>query len=107
MKFKLLLLILLLTSCKSSNIDNTTKLKFCIHDCVVWTFSKAFHARGRSWGTSSSSMVGLTQTEIYNKVNSECKLLYQNESCCRRIGFGKYIVIRGFGRNFGLCGSER
>jgi len=39
-----------------------------------------FHTKGESWGTSSSSMNGLAQSEIYSTVRSECKAIYIN-SC--------------------------
>lgn len=57
--------------------------KICIQTCMRYTFGM-FHSEGQSWGTGSSSMNGLTQTQIFDRVKNECVQYYKDERCCRR-----------------------
>jgi len=79
--------------------------KYCIEVCVRHTFAM-FHNAGQSWGAGSSSMSGLTQTQIFDRVRKECVDFYSNEACCRRPD-GDYnnhvIATHIHGYDFGAC----
>ncbi len=64
--------------------------KYCISVCVKKEFSN-FHTRGRSWGTGSSSMTGLSQLGIYETVKKECEDFYKNEQCYKSKSIGADI----------------
>lgn len=66
-----------------------TDRKFCINECIVSMF-KSFHSKGRSWGTSSSSMNGLSQSEIYKTVKKYCSDFYDECYVCEDYNDGCY-----------------
>lgn len=61
--------------------DFVVDKKYCISECMSHTFSM-FHNNGSSWGTGSSSMNGLSQEKIFDRVKKECQDFYNNETCC-------------------------
>lgn len=55
--------------------------KYCINECLKSVFSD-FHHEGSSWGTGSSSMNGLSQEKIFDRVIKYCDDFYKEEKCC-------------------------
>lgn len=82
-----LLPLILLLSCSKpkftlkKGIFGETKMKHCINSCIKDQFGM-FHNKGESWGTGSSSMNGLIQSKIYDRVREECVKFMQGEKCC-------------------------
>jgi hypothetical protein len=77
--------------------------KFCIQVCTDHEFRK-FHANGESWGTGSSSMNGVSESKIYEKVRQQCIEFYKEETCClvkHHTGFSKIFQIHSY--NYGAC----
>lgn len=56
--------------------------KFCISECRAHEFQN-FHGEGHSWGAGSSSMTGLSQEKIFDRVTRECEKFYEKASCCK------------------------
>jgi len=84
---KYFIILAVLTGC----VDNETykvsdfkkPMKYCIEACLHSSF-KMFHHKGESWGTGSSSMQGLGQAKIFDRVMSYCTNFYKEENCCTR-----------------------
>jgi len=82
------IILLLLTGCvvekETYKISDFKKpMKYCIEACLHSSF-RMFHGKGESWGTGASSMQGLGQAKIFDRVMSYCKNFYEEESCCKR-----------------------
>ena len=83
MKLILIIPILFLFGCNGKKAKPAlikVSEKFCIQACVYEEF-KAFHNKGGSWGTGSSSMNGLQQVNIYKEVYKKCEEFYQPGTC--------------------------
>jgi len=85
MKYFLIAILLVGAGCtfqdaRPGNVKKVDK-KFCVSVCRSSEFQN-FHNRGRSWGAGSSSMGGLQQGEIYDRVTRECEKFYEKEECC-------------------------
>lgn len=81
---KYIILIFLIGCTEKNNNDRTNwivPVKYCLDVCNINTF-KSFHSKGDSWGTSSSSMNGLSQNAIFDRVEKYCKEFYAEEKCC-------------------------
>lgn len=106
MRTLLVLSLFIVVGCNSQpkpKEDLTTKMKFCMRECVKDQF-KSFHSKGESWGTGSSSMNGLQDTEIMSKVENQCKEFLEGETCCKWSPGGYSHVSYWFsGRNYGVC----
>lgn len=84
---KYLILILLFISCHKKRELKDPKefyvnMKYCISVCMNYEFHR-FHSKGESWGAGSSSMNGLSQKSIYDRVKQECIEFYKDEKCCK------------------------
>jgi hypothetical protein len=79
-------------------------VKYCISECMSFEFER-FHNKGSSWGTGSSSMGGLSQGSIYDRVKVECVEFYKNEKCCKREprDYTRKNVSRYHGYEYGEC----
>jgi hypothetical protein len=78
-------------------------MKYCIDNCL-WAKFQMFHAEGHSWGTGSSSMSGLGQERIYDRVLAYCKEFYSDEKCCEGdagVTWRNINTIHGF--RYGAC----
>lgn len=107
---KPLLILILIASCRErvaepKAVIKRVEMKYCISECMKYEFKK-FHAKGDSWGTSSSSMSGLSQKSIYDKVKEDCLDFYKGSDCCKR-QYGdldnKTIKSGIHGYKFGEC----
>lgn len=54
-------------------------MKYCLDSCIHSTF-RNFH--NSSYGGGSSSMDGLSQKKIFDRVETYCKEFYKDEKCC-------------------------
>lgn len=103
---KYLLLILMFTGCAPSEEEKKLKYiknKECVEVCISARFGD-FHNSGSSWGTGSSSMSGLSQSEIYNRVVKHCEDYYKDEKCCQynyNLQSGGISKIHSY--NIGAC----
>lgn len=80
----LLLILLFLTACieeRNPLVYKKVDKKYCVANCRAYEF-KNFHNSGSSWGTGSSSMNGLSQSAIYDRVIDECNTFYKDNGCC-------------------------
>lgn len=88
MRFALVTILLVFVGCsakpepKVADEAYITKMKFCKRECIQDQFT-IFHNNGKSWGTGSSSMNGIQETEIMKKVESQCEELLEGEKCCQ------------------------
>jgi len=107
-KLSLIIICLALTSCteeKKEKISAVTDVKYCIQNCIKHTF-KWFHNKGSSWGTGSSSMKSLGQSQIFDRVKAECVEFYNNEKCCANKISDSLNTIKNWrlhGGGFGVC----
>ncbi len=100
---KYLLSMLFLVGCIESKprpvINHNREKKYCIQACMEHTF-KWFHNKGSSWGTGSSSMNGLSQTQVFDRVKKECVEFYKDEKCAewnfRNLDKSNIIRTHGF-----------
>jgi len=110
----LVLLIIILTSCESNKDKENlyVDMKYCIDGCLENRF-QIFHGRGRSWGTGSSSMNGLSQKQIYDRVIKYCEVFLKGEKCCTRYFRSDTSIISGrifkhsFTHDYGICADEK
>lgn len=61
---------------------------------------------GSSWGTGSSSMNGLSQSQIYDTVTNTCKDFYRDVACCEPDNHTKYVssaIHTNHGYRYGQC----
>lgn len=85
----------------ASHKREVTKMKYCMKECIRDTFSM-FHNEGDSWGTGSSSMSGLSQSGIIDRVEKQCQEMLEGEECCK--GYESLgSVDYGFSNGFGTC----
>lgn len=104
------LFMLFITGCEERKVTIETAkvpVKYCIENCLKNQFHM-FHNNGQSWGTGSSSMNGLMQSQIYDRVKQECVEFYKDEQCCKtNIPGGVYTfdVLKTtiHGIDFGAC----
>jgi uncharacterized lipoprotein YehR (DUF1307 family) len=75
--------VLILTGCDKKEKRTSYKMdkKFCVAACIKTEF-EMFHTKGESWGTSSSSMSSIGQSDIYTAVKKSCSEFYKNVTCC-------------------------
>lgn len=75
------LLIFLITTgtglSKSKTFPQEKPKAWCESVCMTEMF-KNFHKRGESWGTSSSSLNGVGQANIFDTVLNYCAKIYSN-----------------------------
>ena len=110
---KLIIMFLLLLSCNGKPLKEIDKkrfqkpIKFCVDYCMVATFGN-FHNKGSSWGTGSSSMNGLGQQKIFDKVLSYCEKFYEGQDCCsRNHRYGKDNSVETVhGYDYGICAGR-
>lgn len=114
MKHSLLLVLLFISACSEEikpkiNVeDYAVDKKYCVHMCMRATFSM-FHGEGHSWGAGSSSMNGLSQEKIFDRVKSECVGFYDTERCCRRDQNDyEYKTVKSWihGSEYGPCAGD-
>lgn len=108
MRYSLILSLLFIgcTPVKKYTVSNhQVPVKYCKLACVEKAF-KMFHNNGKSWGTSSSTMNGLGQQDIYHNVIRDCNTFYKDEKCCKR-PFNDYnyhvVVSHIHGFEYGAC----
>jgi hypothetical protein len=108
---RVLICALMLAACACDEIKEPARdwrrpMKYCIDKCLSATFVD-FHHAGSSWGTGSSSMNGLSQEKIFDRVLGYCKEFYEGETCCQhngKYGADDNIVSRGTHHyDFGAC----
>jgi hypothetical protein len=76
----LVLALLALTACSDPpKPSKHVAMKYCIEKCMSSQFGN-FHG-GKMFG-GSSSMNGLTQTQIFDRVEKYCNDFYKDEQCC-------------------------
>jgi len=104
-----LILLLVLVGCSDDEPkqpeDYAIDVKYCVANCMKYEF-KNFHNNGKSWGTGSSSMNGLSQSKIYDRVKQECVEFYKGEKCCKwnhEYTSNRNIETWIHGRDFGVC----
>jgi len=111
MKYIWILSITLGTACTNPVIteykveDYERPMKYCKEECLRESFTM-FHNLGRSWGTGSSSMNGLSQTQIFDRVIKYCENYYSGEICCERPSddFRKTVITsHQHGYDYGPC----
>lgn len=79
------------------------KMKNCIDECVRAEFS-LFHSSGQSWGEGSSSMAGVTQGQIFDRILDYCEDFYSDEKCCEGdLGAAWNNINTIHGVRFGAC----
>jgi hypothetical protein len=85
--------ILFLVGCNQDPVYESTPapMAYCIAECMSHEFGN-FHGQGDSWGTGSSSMSGLTQSDIFNTVKSHCEAIYDK---CFKAYHSDFINIHG------------
>jgi len=108
----LILLVVLLQGCheglrKEKNTDYQLDMKYCMSSCMDYEFKK-FH-NGQSFG-GSSSMDGLAETKIYQRVEMFCKNFYKDETCCKwnhkYLDRNQTIKTWVHGNKFGACKED-
>ena len=84
--------------------DYVVDKKYCVSACMHTEF-RSFQNEGKSWGTGSSSMNGLNQDKIYDRVKQECVAFYAEEKCCKRSGLDIEAMEEPYvhGYDFGAC----
>jgi hypothetical protein len=85
MKLNYLIILLALTACTKETIAPATqiKMKVCLDKCIRNTFEN-FH--NSSFLSGSSSMDGLSQKQIFDRVITYCNKYYEGETCCKASG---------------------
>lgn len=80
--------------------DYKVDKKYCVASCRSGEFGNFHH--GTSLG-GSSSMNGLTQTQIYDRVTKECEKFFT--SCCEWNNvYGRYSnIVELYGYHYGEC----
>ena len=74
--------ILMLFGCtekKPVHYNYVVPMKFCLIACRQNEFRNFHHSTSLS---GASSMSGLSQTQIYDRVNQECEKIFDGEKCC-------------------------
>ena len=108
---RLLFLVVIFCSCDSGSPKYVkVDKRFCIDSCLKNTFSKSFHSRGDSWGTSSSSMNGLSQKKIFDRVISYCQDFYNGYECCdyfKSSDSARKMMTDPHGYSFQICGEVK
>lgn len=106
-RFLIFLVLITITSCQEQdtevNIDDyKVSTKFCVAACVKTEF-RLFHTGNGQFlgGSSSSSMGGIGDTSIYQKVYAKCEEFYSLESCCKWSPYN--TVHNNHGGNYGMC----
>jgi len=101
-KKHLLIFVAILTGCQDEPHTPISN-KYCVQDCMKYQF-KWFHSKGRSWGTGSSSMNGIGQSKIYERVKQNCEEFYKDEICCVQ-GRNNYTDFQDphSSWNYGIC----
>lgn len=61
-----------------SNQTRPMPIEWCIEICREDIF-RSMHTSGKSWGTSSSSLNGMSESNTFTKVISHCESVYQQE----------------------------
>ena len=108
-----LLLLLLITGCEVEPLTPAeifkykVDLKYCVSNCMKYEFKK-FHNSSSAFlgGAGSSSMNGLTQTQIYDRVKKECVEFYEGETCCTfnyEYGIDSSVKAIMHGWDFNAC----
>lgn len=86
MKYIVIILTFLMFACEpvppQPIKNNVIAMKNCMHVCMSSTF-EMFHHQGSNWGTGSSSMNGLSQEKIFDRVVKYCEEFYKEEKCCQ------------------------
>ena len=77
-------------------------VKYCLDQCIGETFSN-FHERGRAWGAGASSMNGLSQSQIFDRVEAYCAKFYRGEKCCEAGASAWRNIQTVHGYNYGAC----
>ena len=99
MRFALIVPFLVFVGCSAKqeskvvDEDYVTQMKFCKRECIQDQFT-VFHNNGKSWGTGSSSMNGIQETEIMKKVEDQCKEFLEGEKCCHDGGHASILPYR-------------
>jgi hypothetical protein len=65
---------------KEKRAPDVMRTEWCIQVCMSDVFEN-FHEKGESWGTSSSSMNGLSEMDIFTKVKLHCSSIYEGNIC--------------------------
>lgn len=107
MKLIMLCLILFIVGCKPDRYYKLKRIKkvdkkYCLEACRAKTF-ESFHSTGNSWGTGSSSMNGLSQSQIFDRVDRSCKEFYKGEDCCDRFNLYAIGLPTNHGYDYSAC----
>lgn len=112
MRLLIIVLSLTLMSCergkkvKVKGIVGETKPKYCIKACMEEHF-EMFHNEGDSWGTGSSSMNGLSQQKIFDRVEQQCEKFMKGEKCCKwTYNQGKQNNLEYSFGGIGVCNQD-
>jgi len=68
--------------------------EWCVNVCMG-SFLKDFQSKGDSWGTSSSSMNGLSEDNIFTKIKGYCENIYANSCLHVKYPSNKRIHVNG------------
>jgi len=95
----LLMMLMNISGCKEKPFLSTEirDVKYCHSACIKNTFEN-FHSDG--WGTSS--MDGMSQSKVFDRVERYCKEFYQNERCCK-MSDKNYNIETLHGYRYGPC----